>query len=208
MDRLTSDKDVKDMGMVELAYNSCYANDGKARYRDFDTDIDARQFAMELLERYADIPNEFTCDDDFDEQMIEYMSYGIENPEGLIALFYRNLWAMADLRGRLKRYEDAEEQKRLLKLPCAVGDTVYAIDEGMVVSMKVLEVNIGSLKTGDFIAQITCDTGNGKVSFSSWDFGKVVFFSREQAEQAWKEMNEEVGKDADQGTGAETREYP
>ena len=130
--------------------------------------------------------NEFKCDDDFDEAMIGYMSYGIENIEGLIAVFYRNLCAMADLRGRLKRYEDAEEQKRLLKLPCAVGDTVYAIDEGMVVSMKVLEVNIGSLKTGDFIAQITCDTGNGKVSFSSWDFGKVVFFSREQAEQALK----------------------
>ena len=107
MDRLTSDKDVKDMGMVELAYNSCYAKDGKARYRDYDIDIDARQLAIELLERYADIPNEFTCDDDFDDRIIDYMSYGMENPEGLIALFYRNLWAMADLRERLKRYEDA-----------------------------------------------------------------------------------------------------
>lgn len=192
MDRLTSDKDVKDMGMVELAYNSCYANDGKARYRDFDTDIDARQFAMELLERYADIPNEFACDDDFDEQMIEYMSYGIENPEGLIALFYRNLWAMADLRGRLKRYEDAEEQKRLLMLPCVVGDTVYAIDKGMVVSMTVSGIEMLSLKTGDFVMGITGDTGNGKAVFSNWDFGEGVFFTREQAEQTLKEMDEEV----------------
>ena len=192
MDRLTSDKDVKDMGMVELAYNSCYANDGKARYRDFDTDIDARQFAMELLERYADIPNEFACDDDFDEQMIEYMSYGIEDPEGLIALFYRNLWAMADLRGRLKRYEDAEEQKRLLMLPCVVGDTVYAIDKGMVVSMTVSGIEMLSLKTGDFVMGITCDTGNGKAVFSNWDFGEGVFFTREQAEQTLKEMDEEV----------------
>ena len=192
MHRLTSDKDVKDMGMVELAYNSCYANDGKARYRDFDTDIDARQFAMELLERYADIPNEFTCDDDFNEQMIEYMSYGIENPEGLIALFYRNLWAMADLRGRLKRYEDAEEQKRLLMLPCVVGDTVYAIDKGMVVSMTVSGIEMLSLKTGDFVMGITGDTGNGKAVFSNWDFGEGVFFTREQAEQTLKEMDEVV----------------
>lgn len=192
MDRLTSDKDVKDMGMFELAYNSCYANDGKARYRDFDTDIDARQFAMELLERYADIPNEFACDDDFDEQMIEYMSYGIENPEGLIALFYRNLWAMADLRGRLKRYEDAEGQKRLLMLPCVVGDTVYAIDKGMVVSMTVSGIEMLSLKTGDFVMGITGDTGNGKAVFSNWDFGEGVFFTREQAEQTLKEMDEEV----------------
>ncbi len=193
MHRLTSDKDVKDMGMVELAYNSCYANDGKARYRDFDTDIDARQFAMELLERYADIPNEFTCDDDFDEQMIEYMSYGIENPEGLIALFYRNLWAMADLRGRLKRYEDAEEQKRLLMLPCVVGDTVYAIDKGMVVSMTVSGIEMLSLTTGDFVMGITGDTGNGKAVFSNWDFGEGVFFSEEQAEKALKEGAWEVG---------------
>lgn len=193
MDRLTSDKDVKDMGMVELAYNSCYAKDGKARYRDFDTDIDARQFAMELLERYADIPNEFTCDDDFDEQMIEYMSYGIEDPEGLIALFYRNLWAMADLRGRLKRYEDAEGQKRLLMLPCVVGDTVYAIDKGMVVSMTVSGIEMLSLKTGDFVMGITCDTGNGKAVFSNWDFGEGVFFSEEQAEKALKEGAGEVG---------------
>lgn len=27
---------------------------------------------------------------------------------GLLALFYRNLWAMADLRERLKYYEDLE----------------------------------------------------------------------------------------------------
>lgn len=192
MERLTSDKDVEDMGMVELAYNSCYAKDGRARYRDYDTDIDARQFAIELLERYAGIPNEFTCDDDFDEAIIGYMSYGIENIEGLIALFYRNLWAMADLRESLKRYEDAEEQKRLLKLPCAVGDAVYAIDKGMVVSMKVLKIDIGSLKTGDFIVQITCDTSNGKVRFLKWDFNKILFFSREQAEQTLKEMNEEA----------------
>lgn len=106
MERLTGDKNVQDMGMVELAYNSCYAKDGKARYRDYDIDIDARQLAIELLERYAGIPNEFTCDDDFDEAIIGYMSYGIENIEGLIAVFYRNLWAIADLRERLKRYED------------------------------------------------------------------------------------------------------
>lgn len=138
--------------------------------------------------------NEFKCDDDFDEAMIGYMSYGIENIEGLIAVFYRNLCAMADLRERLKRYEDAKEQKRLFAFPCAVGDTVYVIDEGMVVSMKVLEIAALTLKTSDFIAQITCDTGNGKVGFHNWDFGKIVFFAREQAEKALKEMTGEGGE--------------
>lgn len=34
---------------------------------------------------------------------------------------------LANCEQRLKHYEDLEEQGKLLKLPCAVGDTVYAI---------------------------------------------------------------------------------
>lgn len=106
MGRLTSDKKVSEMGMYELVHNSCYCHGGKARYRDFDSDIDARELAIQLLERYADIPNEFTCDDDFDMHIFEYISYGMEKPEGLIALFYVDLCAMADLYERLKMYEN------------------------------------------------------------------------------------------------------
>ena len=39
MERLTTDKDVSEMGMFELAHNSCYIKDGKARYRDYNLDI-------------------------------------------------------------------------------------------------------------------------------------------------------------------------
>ena len=35
---------------------------------------------------------------------------------GLIALFYRNLWAMADLREKLKAYEDIIDDPEKLKL--------------------------------------------------------------------------------------------
>ena len=37
------------------------------------------------------------------------------NMEGLIAVFYTNIWAMADLHESLKEYEDLEEQGKLLK---------------------------------------------------------------------------------------------
>jgi len=37
------------------------------------------------------------------------------------------MWAMADLREKLKRDEDAEEQGLLLRLPCKVGDTVWVV---------------------------------------------------------------------------------
>lgn len=47
MKRLTSNKEVSDMSMIELAHNSCYADDKRnARYRDYDLDIDSRQLVL------------------------------------------------------------------------------------------------------------------------------------------------------------------
>lgn len=106
MNRLTSDKPVAEMGMFELAHNSCYIKDGKARYRDYSMDEDARALTRMLLKNRADGDDAFTGDDDFDEEMIDYLQDGMGSIEGLIALFYRNLWAMSELREALKAYED------------------------------------------------------------------------------------------------------
>lgn len=47
----------------------------------------------------------------FDEEIMENLQYDpFESVTGLIALFYRNLWAMADLRETLKSYEDAKDK--------------------------------------------------------------------------------------------------
>lgn len=106
MSRLTTNNNVKETNMFELAHNSCYIKNGKARYRNYDIDIDARELSIKLLDKFADIPNEFTCDDDFDEFIIDCLQYGTDSIEGLIALFYRNLCAQADLYEKLKKYED------------------------------------------------------------------------------------------------------
>lgn len=71
MERLTSNKAISDMSMIELAYNCCYAdNDGNARYRNYGLDIDIRKFVRSLIK---DI-----CEDDLsdmtDEEFDEYMS--------------------------------------------------------------------------------------------------------------------------------------
>ena len=126
MERLTSNKKVSDMSMFELAHNSCYCKDGVARYRDFENDIDARDLTRELVWSLADI--ELSRNNEcFDEEIIENLQYDItKEPIGLIALFYRNLWAMADLRERLKEYEDLEEQGRLVILPCK--DVYFIVD--------------------------------------------------------------------------------
>ncbi len=115
MERLTTNKNVSEMGMYELAHNACYVKDGLARYRDFEMDIDARDFARNLM---TTLMNEHMPldDDSFDEEIIENLIYDpFSDIRGLIALFYRNLWAMADLREKLKAYEDAEEQGLLLR---------------------------------------------------------------------------------------------
>lgn len=122
MVRLTSKKNVSDMGMAELAYNSCYIKDGNARYRDFGADIDARELARKLLKEYAEGEDSFTCDEDFDERMGDYLQDGMDSIEGLIAVFYRNLWAMAGLREKLQEYEDLEEQRETLDLNCAIEE--------------------------------------------------------------------------------------
>ena len=106
MKRLTTDKPVSEMGMVELAHNSCYAKEGEAFYRDFDGEISARDFARKLYKIFSD--DKLSDDNDkFDEEIMDELQYDPEiYPEGFIALFYRNIWAMADLRETLKRYED------------------------------------------------------------------------------------------------------
>lgn len=110
MKRLTVYKPASDMNMVELAHNCCYVKDRNARYRDFEMDMDARDFARNLMTTLTgdDLP---TDDDDFDEEIMKNLQYDpFESVTGLIALFYRNLWAMADLRETLKSYEDAKDK--------------------------------------------------------------------------------------------------
>ena len=41
---------------------------------------------------------------------------------------------------KLKRYEDLEEQGRLIKLPCKVGDTVYHVVQGRIVEVSNVDL--------------------------------------------------------------------
>lgn len=125
MSRLTTNKPVNEMSMLELAYNSCYAKDGKAMYQDFSFNTDARDLARHIMELQAvlKLPED---DEKFDEVMLDCLQYDpATSIVGTVALLYRNLWAMADLREKLKAYEDKEEQGLLISLPCKVGDRVY-----------------------------------------------------------------------------------
>lgn len=80
---------------------------------------------------------------------------------------------------KLAEYEDLEEQGKLLKLPCAVGNTVYRPYINTVIEMKVASIVV------QHIIQIYyCGTSYRSVIE---DFGKAVFLTREEAEAALKE---------------------
>lgn len=188
MQRLTTNKDVSEMGMYELAHNSCYIKNGQTRYRDFERDIDTRDLVRNLMKIFAD-EEIYIDDDNFDDEMLELLSNGTSTIEGLIALFYHNMWAMAELRERLKEYEDAEEQGRLVKLPCKVGDIVYEVNE---MRNYVSEFVITSITIYPHSVQYNWKLVNGtyknSVGFADFQIGETVFLTKSEAEAKLAEL--------------------
>ena len=78
-----------------------------------------------------------------------------------------------------------EPKSRFVELPCAVGDTVY----------KLHTDNL--IPTGELSERMVCGVGIEYVAklsdsavayFNDYDIGKTVFLTREEAENALKEM--------------------
>ena len=189
MERLTTNKPVEEMNMTELARNSCYAKDGYAWYRDFETDIDARELARDLMLNWGFFEldsDEMLSDEIFDETMMDNLQYGSKEIEGLIALFYRNLWAMADLHSRLRAYEDAEEQGLLLRLPCKVREKVFYVQKCLAPSCKKCK---GFLHVDNCYCQYKSRIFEQEFDYRHLKaFGKSVFLTKEEAEQALAKM--------------------
>lgn len=88
-------------------------------------------------------------------------------------------WECVDKLGQL---EDLEEQGKLMKLPCAVGDTVYVkMQFGGYAEAEVRDYSF-FLSCG-FCIVVTSDKFDKQhIPFS--EFGKTVFLTREEAETA------------------------
>lgn len=108
--------------------------------------------------------------------------------ENLEDLDSRKLPKYGELYWKLNKYEDLEEQGKLLKLPCTVGDTVY---------VKMQFGGYAEAEVRDFTHFVTCgfcivvtsdkfDKQN--IPFS--EFGKTVFRTQEEAEAALDEIGE------------------
>lgn len=193
MSRLTTNKPVDEMSMLELAYNSCYAKDGKAMYEDYETVRDARDFARNLYKAYLDeeLP---TDDEEFDGRMMDDLQFESEvHLRGLIALFYRNLWVMADLREKLKAYEDKEEQGLLIELPCKVGDTVWEADEDSAFYLTECVVDrFGFDRTGMIYCIYESKDGTYTAKAYLDEFGKSIITTNEEVQQRLAKMHSEA----------------
>lgn len=100
---------------------------------------------------------------------------------------------------KLGEYEDLEEQGRLIKLPCKVGDIVYhdnpyATIHTDIQPYKITNIMINQNKKGEWTkkyrAMLLIDgkTVDRQINFAFNDIGKTVFLTKEEAEKALEEM--------------------
>lgn len=79
-----------------------------------------------------------------------------------------------------EEYKQLEEQGRLIKLPCKVGDTVYVIVGKNISVQKIQRATIDSEMKIEF-----CTKRRG---FALFNIGKTVFLTKSEAEAKLKEL--------------------
>lgn len=86
---------------------------------------------------------------------------------------------------KLQVYKNLEEQGRLVKLPCKVGDTIYGLHKAMVCELDTETIGISKMPSGEILYLIDgweLDKG---------DFGKTVFLTKSEAEAKLEELRGE-----------------
>ena len=95
---------------------------------------------------------------------------------------------------KLGEYEDAEENGLMLHLPCKVGDLLYEAGESEIYTYIVDEIHVEQdskviVYALEYDADLHRVYQNG-YEYDNCDFGKTVFLTREEAEQALEEKGE------------------
>lgn len=141
------------------------------------------QRCMERLAEYEDF------EEIFRSKMTDASCDFLKDKEEFAKWLDRNKW----IAKKCDEYARAEEQGKLLKLPCAVGDEFYCIwrnkGQNPIQKMQVKKIEIHERK--GIVIQMEFVGNRGCLfRFYEDDFGKTVFLTREEAEAALKEMSE------------------
>ena len=94
-----------------------------------------------------------------------------------------NCEIMTSICEKLGKYEDLEEQGRLVILTCKVGDTLYRLVPNLY--REYVEIKIAQFVINKNGIYFMTDKG---VSWSADKIGKTVFLTKSEAEQKLKEM--------------------
>lgn len=103
---------------------------------------------------------------------------------------------VAELLEELKSYKDLEEQGLLVKLPCKVGDTVYRVNAGAkqpIIPMTVSEIHFLCYKNERAVRFDAIGKEDmGESCYRLEDIGRIVFLTREEAENKLEELKNEI----------------
>lgn len=102
-------------------------------------------------------------------------------------------------RERIKEYQQLEEQGRLLKLLCKVGDTVWDNDCGRPCAYTITAFSFGECEeyicepvtTKEVVFYYTNSSGSITGSFAESEIGKSVFLNKSEAKAKLKELRGE-----------------
>ena len=96
---------------------------------------------------------------------------------------------------KLKEYEDLDEQGRLVKLPCKVGDILYVngiLGVGEAEEYKVIRVdyhsNLATKRSEFYIEALLVNDPRNSIGFYDKEIGKTVFPTKAEAEAKLKEL--------------------
>lgn len=99
-------------------------------------------------------------------------------------------------RERIKEFQHLEEQGRLLKLPCKVGDTVWDNDCGRPCAYTITAFSFGECEeyicepvtTKEVVFYYANSSGSITGSFAESEIGKSVFLNKSEAEAKLEEL--------------------
>lgn len=98
-----------------------------------------------------------------------------------------------DMVKKLVNYEDLEEQGRLIKLPCKVGDKIFLDFAGFgkdIDKFTVKDFHLDCFEDGETI--LFCDYESNDKTLSGqidvMEFGKTVFLTKSEAESKLEEL--------------------
>lgn len=103
---------------------------------------------------------------------------------------------LIDAAQKLAEYEIEEDQGYIIRLPCKVGNTLYTnlIRYGLYTretnKIHMVQINYIHLEGRNSFFKVRYIDNDNYMVFDFSDIGKTIFYTREEAEKALKELEE------------------